>query len=140
MAVLSQGRAGGWLPWCGALLHSQPPFALWHQFHGIWRHRFLGAVLCNLQIIESAQKRLPKAPGLGLAGIGSDEPSGLKMSASALADLPSSAGNCHFLLQGRVGSTFCKTFKLLFTITCTWSLAVLAQWEALGQWEGFQCL
>lgn len=83
MAVLSQGRAGGWVPWCGALLHSQPPSALWHQSRGVWRHRFLGAVLCNLQIIKSAQKRLPKAPGSGLAGIGSDEPSGLKMSASA---------------------------------------------------------
>lgn len=95
MAGLSQGRAGGWVPGCGALLLSQP--ALWHQRRGVWRRRFLGAVLCNLQIIESAQKRLPEVPGSGLAGIGSDEPSGLKMSASALADLPRSAGNCHFL-------------------------------------------
>lgn len=110
MAVLSQGRAGGWVPWCGAPLRSQPPLALWHQSRGVWRCRFLGAVLCNLQIIESAQKRLPEAPGSGLAGTGSDKPSGLKMSASALADLPRSAGNCHFLCscKGEQAAHFVK--------------------------------
>lgn len=128
---------------CGAPLHSQPPLALWHQSRGVWRCRFLGAVLCNLQIIESAQKRLPEAPGSGLAGIGSDKPSGLKMSASALADLPRSAGNCHFLCscKGEQAAHFVKD-KNFFSpyLHIEPHCPGLAQWKALGQLERFQCL
>lgn len=97
---------------------------------GFWE---LFSAICKL--LNQLRNGLPEAPGSGLAGIGSDKPSGLKMSASALADLPRSAGNCHFLCscKGEQAAHFVKDKNffsplLAYRASLSWPGPVESPW------------